>query len=145
MKNVSLRNEFEWSNFILCPGEIQCFGNHHRIMSFLWFAHRLFRMLQRTLDPKCAIPCLIRRTLRWMPVITGIPFWTIGEACWLVLLSHSPKIPSWRAGRSRTLTFSFGFSLLLWIVFHSTLNSSRALTFCCQLYAISTVSFSFAL
>ena len=50
-------------------------------------------------------------------------------------------IPSWRAGRSRTLSFSFAVLFILWIAFHSTLISSRALTFCCPLYAISTVSF----
>ena len=50
-------------------------------------------------------------------------------------------VPSWKVGRSRTPTFSFGCSSLLWIVFHSTPISSRALTFCCPLYAISTVSF----
>ena len=92
-----------------------------------------------------------------MPVITSIPFWAVvlakGEACWLVF--HTCKtfacqgssiqgIWPWRAGRSRTLSFSFGFSLLFWIVFHSALISSRALTFCCPLYAISTASFSFA-
>ena len=44
---------------------------------------------------------------------------------------------SWRARRSRTLTFSCGFSLILWIVCHSAHCSLRALTFCCPLYAIS--------
>ena len=38
------------------------------------------------------------------------------------------SFPSWRTGRSGTLSFS-GFSLILWIVFHATLDSSRALTF----------------
>ena len=61
-----------------------------------------------------------------------------GAARWLVFLSprtlpfrgsFSQRIPSWRAGRSRTLSFSFGITLLLKIVFHSTLFSSRALTF----------------
>ena len=33
----------------------------------------------------------------------------------------------------------------LWIVLHSTLVTSRALNFCCPLYAISTVSLSVAL
>ena len=53
-------------------------------------------------------------------------------------------IPLWRARRSRTLTFSFWFPLILWIVFPFTLVSSRELTFCCALYAIPTVYFSFA-
>ena len=42
-------------------------------------------MLERTLTPKFAIPFLIKSTLRLMPVIAGIPFWTItlmiGEPC----------------------------------------------------------------
>ena len=44
-----------------------------------------------------------------------------------------------------TLTFSFGLSRLLWIVFHSTHISPRALTFCGPLHAVSTVYLSFAL
>ena len=70
-----------------------------------------------------------------------------GEACRHLFPCRGPSsqgIPSWRAERSRPLTFSFGFPLILWVVFHSILTSSRALTFCCPLYAISSVSFSFA-
>ena len=44
-------------------------------------------------------------------------------------------------GRSRTLTFSLGFSILLWTAFHTTFIASGALTFCCPLYTISTVFF----
>ena len=42
-------------------------------------------------------------------------------------------------GRSRILSFSFGFFPLLRIVFHSTHVSSRALTLCCPLHTISIV------
>ena len=38
-----------------------------------------------------------------------------------------------RAVRSRNLSFSFASSLVQWVVFHSTPNSSRALTFHCLL------------
>ena len=94
-----------------------------------------------------------------MPAITGIPLWTITVFLLLKDVAGSPflkdflscrgpslqRISSWRAGWSRALTFSFWFSILLWIVFHNTLLSWSALNFCCPLYAISTVSFSFAL
>ena len=127
-------------------------------MSLLWFAPSLFRMLERTLTPKFAIPFLMKGTLWWEPVITCVSFETMTlqkakHVGWFsftegLLSCRGPSfqgIPSWRPGRSRTLIFSFEFSLLLCIVFHSTLLSSKALTCCCPLYAIFTVSLSFAL
>ena len=109
----------------------------------------LYRMLERTLIPKFATSFPMKRTLRWRPVITSIPFRTITlfkkakHVGWVFFSRRTfacrgpsfQEVPSWRAGRSRTLTFSCGFSLALWIVFHSTLISSRALN------AVSTVAF----
>ena len=73
----------------------------------------------------------------WMSLITGITCRTLalleGEACWLVMFSG-------QHGRVGTLSLSFGFTLLVRIVLHSTPWSSRALTFRCPLYTISSVS-----
>ena len=59
--HVSLRQEFEWSQFILFLGEIQFFGDQHRILQLLWFFAKV--------------------TLKRMPKITGIPCWTITPFC----------------------------------------------------------------
>ena len=104
------------------------------------------------------MPLQAQKKLRWIQVITSIPFWTItlfeGEPywpfflCWRICSCLNPSsqgIPLWRAGRSRSLTFPCGFSLRLCIELRATHVSSRALTFCCALYALSTVCFSFAL
>ena len=62
----------------------------------------------------------------------------LGEARRLVFLSSKALfcrgsffqgLPPWRAGRSRTLSLSLGFTSFLGVVFHSTLFPSRALTF----------------
>ena len=108
--------------------------------------------IKRTLTHMFAVACVMKRTLSRMPIITSILSWTVTlcereasllvlfpEGVFLVGFPFSQRIPSWRAGRSRTLYFSHGSSLLLLIVFQSTLISSRALTFCCPLNAISTV------
>ena len=131
---------------------IQFFDDCQRIMLFLWFAPSLSRMHKRTLTHMFAVACVMKRTLSRMPIITSILSWTVTlcereasllvlfpEGVFLVGFPFSQRIPSWRAGRSRTLYFSHGSSLLLLIVFQSTLISSRALTFCCPLNAISTV------
>ena len=110
-------------------------------------------MLERTLISKFCNFFLVRGSLKRMPVIMGVFCWTLAlsrrrstiagfsfpEA--LVPFGLPSRCEFHRgAGRSRTPSSSFGFSLLLWIVFHSTLLSSTALTFC-PLDAISTVSF----
>ena len=131
---------------------IQGFGDCHRIMLFLWFAPSLFLMLKRTLTHMFAVPCMMKRTLSRMPIITSIPSWTVTlcerEASWLdfflegLFLVGVPFTKEFRRGEldgREPLSFSHGFSLLLLIVFQSTLISSRALTFYCPLYAISTV------
>ena len=46
-------------------------------MSLLWFVTSLVRVLERTIATKLAIPLLMKSTLKWMPVITSIPFWKI--------------------------------------------------------------------
>ena len=84
-----------------------------------------------------------------VPVITGIPFGTITlinnakHFGWFSspqdsflsgsLFPRNSVVESWMIANP-----SFGFSLL-WMVFHSTLMSLRALIFCCPLSAISTV------
>ena len=105
------------------------------------------------------IPCLLHQDLHNFRVaqVTGMPFRTIifFFKAKRVGLFSLPEIlfpvgsfqrtSSWRAARSRTLTFSFGLSLSLTIVFHCTQISSKALTFRCPMCAISTVSFSLSL
>ena len=54
---------------------IQCFGDNHRIISLLWLAASLFRMLD-TYSKACKF-LLMKKALRWMPVITSIVCWTI--------------------------------------------------------------------
>ena len=112
-----------------------------RIIQILWFAllfpysstHTYFQVCNSLFDEK---------TLRWMPVIAATPskdnhfckkrsmlavFPILKDfSCWCPSVQG---IPSRRAGRSRTLSFSVGFSFLVWIVFHSTLVSSSTLTF----------------
>ena len=94
-------------------------------------AHRTVTMRSLAQDTRSGV-----KRLKSSQIITGIPFWTV--------TIFFQKIRSNRAGWSRTLTFSFGFLLLLWIVFHTTLVSSGAWTICCPLYATSTVYFPFA-
>ena len=53
-----------------CLGVIQCFGDHHSILSFLRFASSIFHMLQGTLNPKFAISFLMIRIRKWMSIIT---------------------------------------------------------------------------
>ena len=78
-------------------------------------------MLERTLIPKFTTTFSMIRALRWMPIIKSITFGTCalleGEAHWLPFFSR------------RTRTFRGSFSQRKRIVFHSTLLSSRALTF----------------
>ena len=72
-------------------GVIQCFGDHHRIISLLWFASNLFGMLQCKLIAKFAASFLMERVLRRKPIITCISFWTLavleGAARWLVFFA----------------------------------------------------------
>ena len=129
-----------------CILPIQCFGDCHRIISFLWFAPSLDRMLKPTDISEFCTSLLMKETLEWMLVITADNH----AFCKQITSSDSPFLrdffvsvsfprnSSWVAGRSRTLTFSSGFSLLRWIVFHSTPVSSSALTCCFSLYAIHT-------
>ena len=58
--------------------------------------------------------------------------------------SFTQGVPSCRAG-PRTLSFSFGLTSSLQVVFHSTLFTSRALTFQILLYAIYSSQLSFVL
>ena len=67
------------------------------------------------------------------------------EGLVLVGVPLSKKFRRGKLDGREPIPFSFGFSLLHWVVFHATLISSRALTVCCLVYTISTVSFSFAL
>ena len=95
MQKVSLRNECWRSDCIFCSGEIQLFGDYHRMCSCLWFAPSLVRMIKRTLTPQFAFPFLMKGAPWWMPVITGISFWTLalleGVARRLVFLSCKPR------------------------------------------------------
>ena len=43
---VLLRSECQRSEFLLCLGVIKCFGDHHRIKLFLWFASQSFSCAQ---------------------------------------------------------------------------------------------------
>ena len=90
-----------------------------------------------------------------MPVIAGSPFLDnhLGEACWLVFpflndFFSNQGLPfqgilSRRAGRSRTLSLSFGFSLIIWIMcsFHTFLLE-RIYLLLSIVHILSTVSFS---
>ena len=94
-----------------------------------------------------------RSTLWRMPMTTHIfghsPFlyaWHVGWFFFFrrtrsVRVSFSQGITFWRAGRSRTFPFPLDSHLVLWIVFHSTLSSLRALTFRRPLRATFTVFF----
>ena len=144
MLKVSLRSDLRRNEFFL-P---ECVA---RIMSLLRFASSLVRMPERRLISKFTT-LFIRRTLRRMPIVTSIPSWTITfssakQIGWFSFPEGLARpsfqgITSWRVRRSRTLSFPFGFSPLLRIVFHSTLVSSRALTLSCPLYTMSILSFS---
>ena len=65
--------------------------------------------------PSLPFPFLVKGTLGRMPIISGIP--------------NGREQPPVRVG-----------SRFHWIVFHTTLISSRTLTFCCPLYATSTLN-----
>ena len=117
-------------------------------MSLLRFASSLVRMLERRLISK--ITTLVHQEdIQADAKIISTPSWTI-------TLFFSAKQVGWfpfpeglsvrrsKDGRE-TLSFSSGFSPLLRIVFHSTLVSSGALTFCCPLYTMSILSLSFTL
>ena len=64
--------------------------------------------------------------------------------CWRRTRTFTQGVPSCRTG-PRTFPFSFGLTSFLQVVFHSTLFTSRALSFQILLYAIHSSLLSFAL
>ena len=64
--------------------------------------------------------------------------------CWRRTRTFTQGVPSCRTG-PRALSFSFGLTSFLQVVFHSTLFTSKALTFQILLYAIYRSVLSFAL
>ena len=87
MQTVSLRNECQRSDVLLCHSVIPCLATTTELFHSFRSPPAFFRTLERTLTPKFAISFLTPRTLKRVPIITGIPFRTItlseGEACWL--------------------------------------------------------------
>ena len=142
---------FYRSYIILCLGEIQCLWRLPQNDSVSLVCSQFFRILTRTFAPTFATPFSTKRHAGWTPMITSMPLKKRQSllAGPLFLRTCSCRgssfqgISSWRTGLLRTQTFSFAFSLLHWIVFHATLISSRALTVCCSLHTVSTVSFFF--
>ena len=155
MQKFARRNEVQRSDLILCLGVNRCFRDYNRIISFPWFAPSFSESLPtHTCSPVCNSLFDEKNTqvhagndrhflvdecrLKKPSTLAGFPFLKTFSCRG----SSFQRIPSWKAGRLRTLSFSIGLSLLLWIVFHSTLISLRALTFCCPWYAIFHCFFS---
>ena len=144
---VSSSSAWVWSNVVATTTEL---------FRFFGLPSDLLRMLDRTLVPKFAISFFDERSTQVdasnykHSILKNQPFdkrriSTCFSFLKVVFLSGSlfPRksvVGSWMDANS----FLFiGYSLILRTVFHSTLISSRALTFCCPLYSISIVSFPF--
>ena len=104
-----------------------------------------FSVCWLTLIPKCAASFL-REARKWTPIITGISYWTRSLLSRRRLVFYSSRTRNFRVCCTVWEPVRLpGITPPLGIVFHSTLLSSRALTFSCPLYVISKVSCSFAL
>ena len=87
------------------------------------FAPSLFRMLERTLSSKFAIPFFIKRTLRWMPVITFLTRRSMLARLFPVGVLLSKEFRRGELNGREPFSFSLGFSFILWILFHTYLSA----------------------
>ena len=131
------------SNFIFCLGDIHCFGDCHRPLSLLRFASTLsachfITSLQLPFFSDDMSTQVDGKKSKTLALLEGVARRLL-FLCWrrtrTFRASFTQGVPSCRAG-PRTLSFSFGLTSFLQVVFHSTLFTSRALTFQILLYAI---------
>ena len=96
------------------------FGGDHRIISFLGFAPSLVRILERTRSPEFAIPFLMKGTLGWMPVSTGMPSWSG------LLFPRNSVMESWTVATPHVFPWVLAFSRGR-VTFHTHLLGSNDL------------------
>ena len=140
------------SNFIFCLGDIHCFGDCHRPLSLLRFASTLsachfITSLQLPFfsdDMNTQVDGKKSKTLAFLEDVARRLLFLCWRRTRTFRASFTQGVPSCRAG-PRTLSFSFGLTSSLQVVFHSTLFTSRALTFQILLYAIYSSQLSFVL